>query len=126
MIETNPYRLEEAEWTPGNVYDIIPPGDLSHTGFEYSEGSDNIDEGEVRNSLVSGVADFFEKLLGGVGKILGGAIEAGAGILGGIVQGVTGLIGGIASAIGSIFGGGNRSEERRVGKECRSRWSPYH
>ena len=21
---------------------------------------------------------------------------------------------------------GNRSEERRVGKECRSRWSPYH
>ena len=26
-----------------------------------------------------------------------------------------------------IFGGVcNRSEERRVGKECRSRWSPYH
>ena len=23
-------------------------------------------------------------------------------------------------------GGRNRSEERRVGKECRSRWSPYH
>ena len=22
--------------------------------------------------------------------------------------------------------GGIRSEERRVGKECRSRWSPYH
>src|SRR5260370_30581184 len=22
--------------------------------------------------------------------------------------------------------GTNRSEERRVGKECRSRWSPYH
>ena len=21
---------------------------------------------------------------------------------------------------------GHRSEERRVGKECRSRWSPYH
>ena len=26
---------------------------------------------------------------------------------------------------GSCSGGG-RSEERRVGKECRSRWSPYH
>src|SRR3712207_8541621 len=25
---------------------------------------------------------------------------------------------------GRIYGG--RSEERRVGKECRSRWSPYH
>ena len=23
-------------------------------------------------------------------------------------------------------GGQRRSEERRVGKECRSRWSPYH
>src|SRR2546427_12798137 len=23
-------------------------------------------------------------------------------------------------------GAANRSEERRVGKECRSRWSPYH
>src|SRR2546430_12329516 len=23
-------------------------------------------------------------------------------------------------------GGNGRSEERRVGKECRSRWSPYH
>ena len=24
------------------------------------------------------------------------------------------------------FNGDDRSEERRVGKECRSRWSPYH
>ena len=24
------------------------------------------------------------------------------------------------------FKGVERSEERRVGKECRSRWSPYH
>ena len=24
------------------------------------------------------------------------------------------------------FSGMARSEERRVGKECRSRWSPYH
>ena len=24
------------------------------------------------------------------------------------------------------LGVGKRSEERRVGKECRSRWSPYH
>src|SRR5260370_40210298 len=30
--------------------------------------------------------------------------------------------------VGLGFGGlpGLRSEERRVGKECRSRWSPYH
>src|SRR2546422_1403573 len=29
----------------------------------------------------------------------------------------------ITAAIGPVLG---RSEERRVGKECRSRWSPYH
>ena len=27
--------------------------------------------------------------------------------------------------VGMLFGS-DRSEERRVGKECRSRWSPYH
>src|ERR1041384_3981433 len=26
----------------------------------------------------------------------------------------------------NVLAGGVRSEERRVGKECRSRWSPYH
>ena len=25
-----------------------------------------------------------------------------------------------------VFAAYSRSEERRVGKECRSRWSPYH
>ena len=28
--------------------------------------------------------------------------------------------------IATRYGNGERSEERRVGKECRSRWSPYH
>ena len=27
---------------------------------------------------------------------------------------------------GYVLAGMTRSEERRVGKECRSRWSPYH
>ena len=27
---------------------------------------------------------------------------------------------------GAVFYWLTRSEERRVGKECRSRWSPYH
>src|SRR3712207_7519957 len=33
-----------------------------------------------------------------------------------------------ADPVGLGLGGGApaRSEERRVGKECRSRWSPYH
>ena len=32
----------------------------------------------------------------------------------------------IASALLGLKRGTFRSEERRVGKECRSRWSPYH
>jgi len=32
----------------------------------------------------------------------------------------------IADLNAPISGASRRSEERRVGKECRSRWSPYH
>ena len=33
---------------------------------------------------------------------------------------------GLEEAQAGIKIAGRRSEERRVGKECRSRWSPYH
>ena len=37
---------------------------------------------------------------------------------------------GESAEVAVVLGGGtessSRSEERRVGKECRSRWSPYH
>src|SRR3712207_9304047 len=39
---------------------------------------------------------------------------------------VNGLLGGLVLLIGSFLSFLIRSEERRVGKECRSRWSPYH
>src|SRR2546430_3772363 len=32
----------------------------------------------------------------------------------------------VLGATNPIWVDGDRSEERRVGKECRSRWSPYH
>ena len=35
-----------------------------------------------------------------------------------------GVLGGLLGAGAMFFS--SRSEERRVGKECRSRWSPYH
>src|SRR2546426_12002701 len=35
-------------------------------------------------------------------------------------------IGFLAVVQGETIRIGRRSEERRVGKECRSRWSPYH
>ena len=40
-----------------------------------------------------------------------------------IVQIIGKTIGSYLGVVSSVFG---RSEERRVGKECRSRWSPYH
>ena len=41
-----------------------------------------------------------------------------------VVDGGTRMgMGGGVGFVGRVFG---RSEERRVGKECRSRWSPYH
>src|SRR3712207_9301377 len=33
---------------------------------------------------------------------------------------------GLVVIYGAVIVAGLRSEERRVGKECRSRWSPYH
>ena len=32
----------------------------------------------------------------------------------------------LSTGVAAVLGIGARSEERRVGKECRSRWSPYH
>ena len=32
----------------------------------------------------------------------------------------------IVSLVAALNDAFDRSEERRVGKECRSRWSPYH
>src|SRR5256714_7478744 len=40
---------------------------------------------------------------------------------------VVGVIaGGYQAPVKGLEGAEDRSEERRVGKECRSRWSPYH
>ena len=37
-----------------------------------------------------------------------------------------GSVSGMRKGLPSYFDHASRSEERRVGKECRSRWSPYH
>ena len=39
---------------------------------------------------------------------------------------VKGVVLKLATWFSNITSGTTRSEERRVGKECRSRWSPYH
>src|SRR5256714_8833310 len=37
-----------------------------------------------------------------------------------------GLVAEVGANVTNVAVGDVRSEERRVGKECRSRWSPYH
>ena len=49
--------------------------------------------------------------------LLGQPLWTGSGSLAGYALGSTGVM---------MSEPGGRSEERRVGKECRSRWSPYH
>ena len=52
-----------------------------------------------------------------------------AGATGAVVLGLNPIFGLLAFTLGAgvaIGALGTRSEERRVGKECRSRWSPYH
>ena len=68
-----------------------------------------------------------EKELGGVGA------KASSGLGGKLWGGLKKTAVGAGVAIGGVLAGSVakgfqrlRSEERRVGKECRSRWSPYH
>src|SRR6201993_3322999 len=64
-------------------------------------------EDGIRDYKVTGVQTVLFRSWVGVGSALGGLSSDG--------------IGSIRPSCGST-----RSEERRVGKECRSRWSPYH
>src|SRR2546427_11325981 len=78
-----------------------------------------------------GRAEFHgEEAVAGAGVGLSALIrEAAALHLGGVecLVGIPATIGGaIAMNAGTPDGWIGRSEERRVGKECRSRWSPYH
>lgn len=100
---------DESLWTPDIVYDVPPPNTLVRESYNYGEGADGYSQEATRGSLLDGVADFFSKLLGGIGSVIGGAVQAGVGLLSHVVSGVTNLIGGIARAIGSIFGGSDRN-----------------
>ena len=59
-----------------------------------------------------------KELLSLKGKIV--LITGGAGKIGKCI------VEALAEADGIVITASPRSEERRVGKECRSRWSPYH
>ena len=62
-----------------------------------------------------------------LGATVGGSAEAGSST-DRVMPPKAGAAGAAESAVGPgpAAVGPHRSEERRVGKECRSRWSPYH
>ena len=67
-----------------------------------------------------------ENVRAGVDRFLASGADVLLAIGGGSPQDISNTTaGGVAtgSGVGPMF---LRSEERRVGKECRSRWSPYH
>ena len=48
-----------------------------------------------------------------IGRVVSGRVEKGAAVA-------------ASEYLQAAYPTADRSEERRVGKECRSRWSPYH
>src|SRR3712207_9134417 len=85
----------------------------------------------VNTDMTKGVVDRFLTLPSWrpaplVGALLGDSVRY---VVGGTVIIVLGVILGFrpdGGVIGPVAALALRSEERRVGKECRSRWSPYH
>src|SRR6202049_4429225 len=62
------------------------------------------------------------------GELAAAVATGGGSIIWQIASWLIGTLPGLWSQIKAVFGllDAIRSEERRVGKECRSRWSPYH
>ena len=77
----------------------------------------NITDAVDNNSTRRGFSDLFADSKAALDKLQAG--------LGGLLPSMPGMpvakFGDLAIGIDM-----HRSEERRVGKECRSRWSPYH
>ena len=81
-----------------------------------------IEKGLENNSLVTAFA--FVGVVMWISVVLSKRLTFGR-IHGSAIAIVIGLV--LAWVGGTLTGGQKgRSEERRVGKECRSRWSPYH
>src|SRR2546427_1567071 len=89
-----------------------------HTRFDCDWSSD------VCSSDLSSVWAYKQSL-----KIDPGDVKASLLVARGIVEGATydtAQANKLKSDTAALHAFRNRSEERRVGKECRSRWSPYH
>src|SRR2546430_9050208 len=73
-------------------------------------------------------SDLFQGPITGIGLLTGGAILTImiTPIISAVVRDVLAAVPSTQREAALALGATKRSEERRVGKECRSRWSPYH
>src|SRR5256885_3726509 len=88
-------------WLDAGVFQPRPQGDPYVIVIPPPNVTAELHVGHALNNVVQDVLIRFERMRGRAAEWLPGTDHAG-----------------IATQ--------NRSEERRVGKECRSRWSPYH
>ena len=72
-----------------------------------------------------GILLIFDEVITGFGRLGAPFAVERFGVQPDLVTTAKGLTNG-AVPMGAVFVSDPRSEERRVGKECRSRWSPYH
>ena len=82
----------------------------------------------VVNQMAEEIASFLEKeLLVGTANKATGALDTATSLTAAGATAITAdeLID-LQSKVKQVYQANARSEERRVGKECRSRWSPYH
>src|SRR6266404_6543334 len=80
--------------------------------------------GRVLHQLWLEVTGFTFLALAGVGALAG--MREYAKYQSGHAAGPGRLVLAVCFTVSFVWFGLSRSEERRVGKECRSRWSPYH
>src|SRR3712207_9091086 len=78
----------------------------------------------ISDSVVSQIAGMAAQEVDGVH--MGGSASRTAGGILGSITGSEGQGRGVSVEVGATEVAIDRSDERRVGKECRSRWSPYH
>src|SRR5256885_10967214 len=85
-------------------------------------------EDGIRDYKVTGVQTCALPISGFLAEVISALRWAKIKLIGGAAVGLAalGLLLPAAVHKSSSRAGAARSEERRVGKECRSRWSPYH
>src|SRR5947209_2178046 len=87
---------------------------------------------DVKAIVITGAGENFcsggdvHEIIGPLTKLDMPGLLAFTRMTGDVVKGMRACPQPIISAIDGVCAGAGRSEERRVGKECRSRWSPEH